>query len=128
MRRQNAEIYRSLFKSKVPKQLLEETIVLPSESENIYHTYNQFVIKIPFRDEFIKAAKDSEIGVMVYYPIPLHLQPCFETMNYKNGSFVESETAALNTVALPIYPELPRADIEQVVDLILTVGRFCGVL
>lgn len=122
-RRANAKRYFELFSEALPAKILESTLRLPKESEGCFHTYNQFVIRTPFRDKLIAKAKEREIGVMVYYPFPLHLQPCFSDLGYVEGSLPISERACLESLALPIYPELPSGDLEQVVDLVLSVGR-----
>ncbi len=126
-RRQNANIYYTLFNDLLPKGTLDSlAITLPKEESPSFHTFNQFVVRIPFRDKFLEAAKNANIGVMVYYPFPLHLQPCFSSMGFKEGDFKVSETAALQTVALPIYPEAPKSDLEQVAELLVKTGKECG--
>ncbi len=125
-RRDNADYYRKLLHEVVPGSAFKENLILPEEIAPSFHTYNQFVIRIPFRDKFLEAAKSKEIGVMVYYPFPLHLQPCFKELGLKEGDFPQSENAALQTVALPIYPEAPKKDIEQVVELIAAEGAKNG--
>ena len=114
-RQANAARYRQLF---VHHQLLEH-VDLPVESPG-RHTYNQFVIRVKGsrRDELKTFLAGHGVATEVYYPIPLHLQACLEPLGYKRGSLPESERAAVETLALPIYPELPPTQQEHVVDCI----------
>lgn len=113
-RQNNAAVYRNLFS----QAGLEEKIIMPVEKEN-RHIYNQFVIRITHnRDKLRMFLQDSGIGTEVYYPVPLHLQKCFSFLDYRENDFPESEQAALQTLALPIYPELTMAQQEYVVDKI----------
>ena len=101
-RQKNAERYRNLFE----EAGLSETIKLPAEKES-RHIYNQFVIEVSEkRDELRNHLTSAGIGTEVYYPVPLHLQECFSYLGYKKGEMPASEYAALNTIALPVYPEL----------------------
>jgi dTDP-4-amino-4,6-dideoxygalactose transaminase len=72
------------------------------------HVFNQYIIRIHDgkRQKVWDALKKADIGCDVYYPIPLHLQPCFEYLGLKKGDFPESEKAADETLAIPIYPDL----------------------
>jgi len=102
-RRTNAENYRRLFTDLG----LTEQIGIPIERENAKHIYNQYVIRVPGRRDDLRAfLTDKNIGTDIYYPVPLHLQECFAYLGYKPGDMPESEKAALETLALPIFPEL----------------------
>ena len=72
-------------------------------------------------DRLAEHLKKHEIGTKVYYPIPLHRQQCFEYLGYAEGSFPESERAARETLALPMFPELTEAQQQYVVE---TIGSF----
>ena len=89
--------------------------------EGYRHIYNQFVIRVLRRDELRAYLKEQKIGNEVYYPVPLHVQKCFDYLGYKEGDFPESERAARETIALPIYTELSDQQAEWVVECI---GRF----
>jgi len=99
----NAQRYKALFE----ENGLNDLIRLPMERSGLLHIYNQFVIAVESgRDDLRQFLNESGIGSEVYYPIPLHLQPCFEYLNAEKGTFPKAELAAERTLALPIYPEL----------------------
>lgn len=103
-RRANASRYRELF---AETGLLENGLVsLPESRADVYHVYNQFVIRAKDRDRLKAYLKEEGIGTEVYYPLPLHLQECFKYLGYRSGSFPESERASEEALAIPIYPEL----------------------
>ena len=77
--------------------------------------FNQYTIRVPQRDKFKEQLAAKGIGHSVYYPLPLHLQPCFAYLGYQQGAFPESEKAANEVVSLPIFPELTRAQLDEVV-------------
>jgi dTDP-4-amino-4,6-dideoxygalactose transaminase len=87
------------------------------------HVFNQYVIRVSRRNELQAYLKKNGVGTEVYYPVPLHLQECFAYLGYKAGAFPESERAARETLALPIYPELTELQARFVVDCI---GEFLG--
>lgn len=82
------------------------------------HVFNQYVVRVPRRDELRAFLQDRQIGVEIYYPVPLHLQQCFAYLGYPRGAFPESEKAAAETLALPVYPELSDAQAAWVVESI----------
>lgn len=97
-RRNNAEYYNKKFAGAVVKT--------PYISPDCVSIFNQYVIRAPKRDELIKSLRDEGIGCEIYYPVPLHLQECFNYLGYKKGDFPEAEKAAGEVLALPVYPEL----------------------
>jgi dTDP-4-amino-4,6-dideoxygalactose transaminase len=80
------------------------------------HIFNQYVIRVPRRDELIAFLKEKQIGCEVYYPVPMHIQECFRYLGHRAGDFPESEKAAKETLAVPIYPELSSEQQACVVD------------
>jgi dTDP-4-amino-4,6-dideoxygalactose transaminase len=89
-------------------------IVLPSPCAD-RHIYNQYVIRVAQRDRVRKALTDKGVTTEIYYPVPMHLQECFAYLGHKRGDFPQSEGAADETIALPIYPELSDAQAAHVV-------------
>jgi len=82
------------------------------------HVFNQFVIRAPRRDALREYLASQGVGTEIYYPMPLHLQPCFSSLGYHTGDFPESEAFAQEALALPIYAELPADDIRQIAHLL----------
>ena len=83
------------------------------------HIFNQFVIRVPRRNELKTSLKAAGIDTEIYYPLPLHLQECFRYLGHHEGDFPESERASEESLALPIYPELSEAQAEYVVNSIV---------
>jgi dTDP-4-amino-4,6-dideoxygalactose transaminase len=114
MRRDNAERYRSLFATLVDSG----DVTLPIEPEGRRHIYNQFIVRVPNRDAVREILTERGIATEIYYPVPFHLQACFEYLGHHAGDFPAAEAAASSTLALPIYGELTASQQEAVVDSI----------
>jgi len=115
-RQENAGRYRRLF----ALAGLDGLVALPVEGPG-RHIYNQFVIRVrERRDELREFLAKAQIGTEVYYPVPMHLQPCFSYLGYRPGDFPHAEYAARHTLALPVYPELTDDQQSYVVEKIKT--------
>jgi dTDP-4-amino-4,6-dideoxygalactose transaminase len=110
-RQRNAGLYRSLIPADV-------AVAPPVAAHSTRHVHNQFVIRSPWRDALREHLTANGVGTEIYYPIPLHLQKCFNYLGYKAGDFPESERAARETLALPVHTELTEDEIERVSRLI----------
>ena len=137
-RQRNAARYRDLFEeaelSVAPESLARSQhgadagkaspladvagVVLPTEAPERRHIYNQFVIRSGRRDDLMAFLKARKIGTEIYYPVPMHLQECFANLGHRAGDFPESERAAAETLALPIYPELTDEMMATVVEAV----------
>jgi hypothetical protein len=82
------------------------------------HIFNQYVVRTSDREALRKALEAAGVSTEIYYPVPMHLQECFASLGYKAGQLPESERAADETLALPIYPELTDAQARYVVDVV----------
>jgi dTDP-4-amino-4,6-dideoxygalactose transaminase len=112
MRRNNASRYRSLF----AEMGLSKCVSLPDDSPG--HIYNQFVVRLPDRDRLQRFLREEGVETEVYYPVPLHLQDCFGQLGYRSGDFPNAESAANDSLALPVYPELTEEQQRYVVEKI----------
>jgi len=110
-RRKNAYYYNKKFNG--------SGIICPFEEEWNYSIYNQYIIRVKNRDKVINHLKENNIGFEIYYPVPLHLQECFKKLGYKKGSLINSEIAAEETLALPVYPSLSEEQKDYVANKIL---------
>lgn len=110
-RRANAERYRHLF----TEAGLDGTVGLPEAIPGRGHTFNQYVVRVPRRDELRAFLTARGIGCAVYYPLPLHLQPCFAGLGHDEGDFPVAEKASREVLALPVYPELEASEQREVV-------------
>jgi dTDP-4-amino-4,6-dideoxygalactose transaminase len=118
-RRQRATTYDRLLAGAGLVSKRSDSPVKPLQtSPHAFHVFHQYVIRIARRDELRKFLGDRKIGTEVYYPVPLHLQPCFAYLGYSARDLPESERAAAEVLALPMFPELTEAEQERVVESI----------
>jgi dTDP-4-amino-4,6-dideoxygalactose transaminase len=120
-RRDNAHRYRDMFGS--TGLVASGAVRLPGESSSALHVYNQFVIRARDRDKLRAYLSERGVGTEIYYPVPLHLQACFISLGYRAGDFPESERAAEEALAIPVYPELGAAAQSDVVEAIASFYR-----
>jgi dTDP-4-amino-4,6-dideoxygalactose transaminase len=115
-RQRNAKRYDQLFRE------AEVPIGLPVVTTD-RHIFNQYVIRSSSRDQLQAFLQKRGIGCEVYYPVPMHLQDCFAYLGIKAGAFPESERAAKESLAIPVYPELNDAQARYVVE---SIAEFAG--
>ena len=109
-RRKNALLYDELFQNM--------DVVVPYVEPHNVHIYNQYTIRVKERDSLEAYLKKSGVGTALYYPLSLHLQQCYEDLEYKEGDLPESEKASKETISIPIYPELTEEQQRYVVKAI----------
>ena len=118
-RQRNAAIYDAAFK----RADLGRAVRTPVAQSGYRHIYNQYVIRVRDRDLLRQHLTASGVGTEIYYPLPLHLQKCFAYLGHQAGDFPQSEQAAEESLAVPIFPELTEAQIQYVVDSIAAFFR-----
>ena len=109
-RRVNAMLYN--------KYLLIPGIQTPSEMKGAKHVFHQYTIRIKERDKVKKALDAAKVSNMIYYPVPLHLQAAYKSLNMKPGSLPVTERAADEVLSLPMYPELNEEQIRGIADAV----------
>jgi dTDP-4-amino-4,6-dideoxygalactose transaminase len=110
-RRKNAAYYNQAFADVDDVR----TPTIDPDNESIY---NQYTLRVARREELQAHLKEKGIGSAVYYPLALHLQPCFEYLGYKRGAFPEAERATKEVISLPVYPELTQPQLDEVIDAV----------
>jgi dTDP-4-amino-4,6-dideoxygalactose transaminase len=110
-RQRNAAYYDRAFSAARPG----DRVITPWAAPGQRHIFNQYVIRVHERDALRKFLGEHGIGTEIYYPVPLDRQECFAYLGYGPGTFPESERAAAQTLALPIYPELTEQQLGTVV-------------
>ncbi|RHW37263.1 DegT/DnrJ/EryC1/StrS family aminotransferase [Neobacillus notoginsengisoli] len=112
-RREKAATYTRLLKER-----LGDAIVTPFEKEGYYHVFHQYTIRVDKRDELQAYLNEQGVSTMIYYPLPLHVQPVFKDLGYREGDLPISEKAAREALSLPMFPELKLEQQEYVVEKI----------
>ena len=108
-RRANAAFYNEALKGL-------ENLKTPHIDPDNYSIYNQYVIRVKNRDACIEFLRNNGVNCEIYYPLPLHKQECFAALNYKDGDFPVAEEVSKECLALPIFPELEKEELEKVAD------------
>jgi dTDP-4-amino-4,6-dideoxygalactose transaminase len=118
-RREIAALYDKAFRNAgLAGASVAEGIVLPWTDPRAEHVFHQYVIRAPRRDALRAFLAEKGVGSEIYYPLALHEQESLAFLGYKRGDFPESERAADEVLALPIYPELREDEVEAVVDAV----------
>jgi len=118
-RREVARRYALLF----AERGLLEAITIPVEDAGNRHTYHQYVVRAEKRDELMRFLAEKGIVTRVYYPLSLHLQPCFAYLGHKSGSMPVSERLTDEVLAFPVFPELTMEEQERVADAVAEFYR-----
>jgi dTDP-4-amino-4,6-dideoxygalactose transaminase len=113
-RRRNAARYDQLFRAAG----LLDRVTLPLTKAGNFHVYNQYTVRVSKRDELRAHLKEKGVGTEIYYPLPMHLQNCYQDLGYRKGAFPLSERAAEEVMSLPIYAELNDAQLTYVVEMV----------
>jgi dTDP-4-amino-4,6-dideoxygalactose transaminase len=118
-RRERAATYdRLLTQSGLTSATMDSPIRPLGTTPHAQHVYHQYVVRAKRRDDLRQFLADRKIGTEIYYPIPIHLQPAFAYLGYREGDLPESERAARDVVALPMFPELTDEEQQWVVESI----------
>lgn len=110
-RREKAKIYDSELKN-------IKGLITPFCHDYNYHIYNQYTLIVENRDALAQHFKEKEIGYDIYYPIPLHLQECYRSLNYKAGNLPVAERLADKVISLPVFPEMTQEQQAYVIDAV----------
>jgi len=115
-RQENAALYHELLGGTT-----EVNLPQPAAYQT-RHVWNQFVIRYRNRDGLREHLAENGVASEIYYPLPLHLQPCFRDLGYREGELPKAEKAAREVLALPVHPALDREEIERTCELIRSFG------
>jgi dTDP-4-amino-4,6-dideoxygalactose transaminase len=109
----------------IAARLLDDFLIRPVRRPDRRHTFNQYVCCVTDgrRDALVRHLQAEKVGCDIYYPVPLHLQPCFGFLGHRSGEFPVSEAACREVIALPVYPEITATQQERVIDVIATFAR-----
>jgi dTDP-4-amino-4,6-dideoxygalactose transaminase len=88
-----------------------------------FHIFNQYTVVVNNRDEVVEGLRRAEIGCMIYYPVPFHLQPCFAYLGHAPQEFPVSGRVAQSVLSLPIYPEMTQDEQDEVIEAVIKLAR-----
>ena len=108
------------YAGEIEREGLGEFLTPPEVLSGAGHVYNQFTLRARNRDALREHLQREGVGHAVYYPLPLHLQPCFSYLGYKEGDFPLAEQACREVISLPVYPELTQSQMERVMEALKT--------
>jgi dTDP-4-amino-4,6-dideoxygalactose transaminase len=117
-RKRNAEYYTKLLNER-----LSDIVKTPVERDYNYHVFHQYTIRVEKRDELQAFLKENGVASMIYYPVPLHLQPVFKYLGYKEGDFPVAEQICKEALSLPMFPELRPEQQDYIVE---QMAKFYG--
>ena len=108
-RRAHARLYNELLAT-------VKHVIAPKEAKNRRHVYHVYAVRVQNRDHVLKGLSDRGIGCGVHYPIPIHLQPAYNSLGHKRGDFPISEKCAQEFLSLPMFPEMSAIQVQRVVE------------
>ncbi|AOV08781.1 DegT/DnrJ/EryC1/StrS family aminotransferase [Sporosarcina ureilytica] len=114
---ENRRTHANYYTEKL-NDLVGDFVIMPNEVEGNYHVFHQYTLRVKKRDELQAFLKEQGIATMIYYSIPLHLQPVFKDLGYKEGDLPETEKAAEQALSLPMFPELKQEQQDYVIEKI----------
>lgn len=122
---QQRERHATRYAAEFTRRGLGRSVVAPVVADGSYSVWNQYTVRVTGgrRDALQKHLADRQIGSAIYYPVPLHLQKCFASLGFREGSLPVTEQAAREVLSLPVYPELAVAEQNAVID---AVAAFCA--
>ena len=125
-RRRNADRYSALLQ----ENGVADTVELPVTANGHRHVFNQYTLRIKdgLRDTVMQQMRDKGVGCAVYYPIPLHMQKCFDYLGYRPEDFPESNLAAQEVLSLPIFSELTEQQQDRVVEVLVEAASSATLL
>jgi dTDP-4-amino-4,6-dideoxygalactose transaminase len=108
------------------ERLAGSGVTLPCEPENTVHVYHLYVVRHPRRDALRAFLREQDVGSLIHYPVPVHLQPAYRGLGYEAGALPAAEAAAREVLSLPLYPELREEEVATVADGVVAFDSVDG--